>query len=232
VEDLMDRLPDRDGRDAAGIGPYARQPERLVPLSTLESWTVAKGEPDIRGWDLRTISARSLGVIRDLLVDSEATEVVAIGVDLAGSARHAIIPIRIVQIDRTARVVLMDSADLDPDSDSGVRIEGEVPVQPARDAGDDLRRMDSRHARVRGAEDDARLTDARLDDARLDNARLDDAQLAGPPRRDHLRDEVVVERPAVIERGHVPGDRPMSASAMPERRQGERRRIDRTSSEI
>ena len=37
-------------RDAAGVGPYARDAERLVPLKQLRNWDVAEGEPDIRGW--------------------------------------------------------------------------------------------------------------------------------------------------------------------------------------
>ncbi len=41
---------DRKGRDAAGIGPYATERERLVPLRSLGSWSVSEGEPDIRGW--------------------------------------------------------------------------------------------------------------------------------------------------------------------------------------
>ena len=36
-------------RDAAGVGPYAKERERLVSLSSLGSWKVAEGDPDIRG---------------------------------------------------------------------------------------------------------------------------------------------------------------------------------------
>jgi sporulation protein YlmC with PRC-barrel domain len=106
---------DREGRDAAGIGPYAREREHLVALSTLASWTVSDGEPDIRGWEVRTVSGRQLGTVADLLVDEKAGEVVLLDVDLPGSDRHTFVPIRVAQIDRAKRVVLMDSADL-PDS--------------------------------------------------------------------------------------------------------------------
>ena len=103
---------DREGRDAAGIGPYAREREQLVALSTLDSWTVSEGEPDIRGWEVRTVSGRQLGSVADLLVDAQAGEVVLVDIDLPGSDRHTFVPIRVVQIDRVKRVVLMDSADL------------------------------------------------------------------------------------------------------------------------
>jgi len=107
---------DRNGRDAAGVGPYARERENLVALKTLGSWKVSDGEPDIRGWDVRTVSGRQLGSVSDLLVDPNAGEVVLLDIDLPGSDRHTFVPIRVVQIDRVRRLILMDSADL-PDSD-------------------------------------------------------------------------------------------------------------------
>jgi sporulation protein YlmC with PRC-barrel domain len=107
---------DRDGRDAAGIGPYAREREHLVALSTLDKWTVSDGEPDIRGWEVRTVSGRQLGTVQDLLIDSDAGEVVLLDVDLPGSTRHTFVPIRATQIDRGRRIVLMDSADM-PETD-------------------------------------------------------------------------------------------------------------------
>jgi len=107
----MDRN-DRESRDAAGIGPYAREHEKLVALSSLDAWTVSDGEPDIRGWEIKTVNNRQLGTVEDLLIDPDAGEVVLIDVDLPGSDRHTFVPIRVVQIDRARRVVLMDSADL------------------------------------------------------------------------------------------------------------------------
>jgi hypothetical protein len=107
---------DRDGRDAAGVGPYAREREHLTPLSSLEAWTVSEGEPDIRGWEVRTVAGRQLGSVSDLLIDAKEGEVVLLDVDLPATDRHTFVPIRVVEIDRERRVVLMDSADL-PDSD-------------------------------------------------------------------------------------------------------------------
>jgi sporulation protein YlmC with PRC-barrel domain len=102
-------------RDAAGIGPYAQDAERLVRLSALGKWDVAEGEPDIRGWEVRTIGGRELGKVKELLVDPDAGEVVMMDVDLTGSDRQAMVPLRIVEIDRARRLVRMDSADLTPD---------------------------------------------------------------------------------------------------------------------
>jgi PRC-barrel domain protein len=107
-------------RDAAGIGPYARDAERLVRLSDLGKWDVAEGEPDIREWDVRTVGGRELGKVKELLVDPDAGEVVMLDVDLTGSDRHALVPLRIVEIDRARRVVRMDSADLTPEEEEAV----------------------------------------------------------------------------------------------------------------
>ena len=124
-------------RDAAGVGPYARDAERLVRLSDLGSWDVAEGEPDIRGWEVRTVGGRELGKIKELLVDPDAGEVVMLDVDLSGSDRHALVPLRIVEIDRPKRVVRMDSADLTPEEQEAVaEAEGSSAVssgEPVRD---------------------------------------------------------------------------------------------------
>lgn len=105
---------DRLRRDAAGVGPYARDAERLVPLKDMGSWDVAEGEPDIRGWEVRTVGGRELGKVKELLVDPDAGEVVMLDVDLTGSDQHSLVPLRIVEIDRPSRIVRMDSADLTP----------------------------------------------------------------------------------------------------------------------
>ena len=105
---------DRLRRDAAGVGPYARDAERLVPLKDMGNWDVAEGEPDIRGWEVRTVGGRELGKVKELLVDPDANEVVMLDVDLTGSDRHSLVPLRIVEIDRPRRIVRMDSADLTP----------------------------------------------------------------------------------------------------------------------
>ena len=103
----------RRAADAAGIGPYARERERLVPLSNMRGWNVIDGEADIRSWEVKTLSGKVLGHVRELLVDPKAGEVVMLDVDVAGSDRHAYVPIRVVEIDRPRRVVRADSGDLE-----------------------------------------------------------------------------------------------------------------------
>src|SRR5687767_11927579 len=109
----MAKKPVKTSRDAAGIGPYARERERLVPMSEMRGWNVVDGEADIRSWEIRTISGRVLGTVRELLIDAKAGEVVMIDVDVAGSDHHAYLPLRLVEIDRNKRLVRADSADLE-----------------------------------------------------------------------------------------------------------------------
>ncbi|HTE46859.1 MAG TPA: PRC-barrel domain-containing protein [Gemmatimonadaceae bacterium] len=124
---------DREARDAAGVGPYARELDELVPMNTLRSWKVTDGDPDIRGWEVQTVSNRRIGTVLDLLIDASAGEVVMLDVDLAGTDRHALVPIRIVQIDRPRRVVLMDSADMPETDAAGAQTETGATHDPRTD---------------------------------------------------------------------------------------------------
>lgn len=181
---------DRNARDAAGIGPYARERERLTPLSSLD-WKVSDGEPDIRGWEVRTISGRQLGAVADLLVDADAGEVVMLDVDLPGADRHTFVPIRVAQIDRERRVILMDSADL-PDSD--------------------LSRVESTR------------TQAALSDAPRE---------AGSIRYPRGDREVVADRAQLADAAPLLDVRESSAGVpLGDRRQADRRRIDRVSTDL
>ena len=107
-----DRNPRRPA-DAAGVGPYAREREALVTLGDMHGWNVIDGEVDIRSWEVKTLSGKVLGHVRELLVDPKAGEVVMLDVDLAGSDRHAYVPIRVVEIDRAKRLVRADSGDFE-----------------------------------------------------------------------------------------------------------------------
>jgi hypothetical protein len=129
----MDR-PDRDDASRETDDPFATERERLVPMSTLESWTVSEGEPDVRGWEVRTIGGRRLGVVGDLLIDDTAGEVVFLDIDLSASDRRTFVPVRVVLIDRARQLVLMDSADL-PDADTPRADRSRTPGRRAADAG-------------------------------------------------------------------------------------------------
>jgi len=120
-------------RDAAGIGPYARERERLVPLGSMRGWNVIDGEADIRSWEVKTLSGKVLGNVRELLVDPNAGEVVMLDIDLAGSDRHAYVSIRVVEIDRARRVVRADSGDLEEHGTDSARLSASDLAKVRRD---------------------------------------------------------------------------------------------------
>jgi sporulation protein YlmC with PRC-barrel domain len=104
-------------RDQAGIGPHAAAAADLVPLRQMKDVKIVDGDADVRGWDVCTINGAKVGTVDDLLVDRAHGEVVMLDVDLTGSNRHTLAPIRGVQIDRARRIVLIDSADLNGPAD-------------------------------------------------------------------------------------------------------------------
>jgi hypothetical protein len=109
---MSKKAPKPNEKDAAGVGPHARERAGLVPLSAVKGWNVVDGGADIRSWEVRTLSGRILGHVRDMLIDKKAGEVVMLDVDLAGSDRRAMLPLRLVEVDRARRVVRADSGDL------------------------------------------------------------------------------------------------------------------------
>jgi sporulation protein YlmC with PRC-barrel domain len=110
----MAKDKDRIRRDQAGIGPNPDESRRnLISIDDLDGYTIADGEPDIRGWDVRTLNGREIGEIEDLLVDPDRGEVVMLEVELRDGGVHAEVPIRSVQLDRSNKSVIVDSGDVD-----------------------------------------------------------------------------------------------------------------------
>ena len=103
---------DRLKRDSAGIGPEPRR-TGLHKLSGLKKFRVSKGEPDIRGWEVRTLNGRDVGEVDDLLVDPESGEVVFMIVAMNNSDRQIELAIRSAQLDRDKKHVIVDSGDVD-----------------------------------------------------------------------------------------------------------------------
>jgi sporulation protein YlmC with PRC-barrel domain len=181
----------RDTRDRAGQGPDPDRGVRLVPIDRLRDFRIAKDDPDIRGWEVRTLSGRQIGNVKDLLVDPEAGEVVMMEIELANDDRHTLAPIRAAQIDRDRNCVIIDSADVE----RGYRRVGEPAAydeRAARDAADARDVREAREAREAEAERDAHEAEAERDAETRDRARAP----AEPLAKDE--EEVVVERRPVV----------------------------------
>jgi sporulation protein YlmC with PRC-barrel domain len=167
--------------DAAGVGPEPGRVERLHRLSESHHYRIAGGEPDIRGWEVRTLSGSHLGEVEDLLIDPHRGEVVMLDVDLNDSPDRINLPIRGVQLDRSRRCVIVDSGDI-----------REAQTQVGHNhMHDDHPRHDT----------DDRLRDSRQRGELLDNSERERDVRYGTTR-DQAVDEGVVEE-TVIERRPV-----------------------------
>lgn len=211
----MARRDDRGGRDSAGFGPYHRPDAELVPLRELGDWQLGEGEPDIRGWEVRTIGDRTIGTVRDLLVDRAAREVVLLDLDLEGGDRRGRAPIRAAQIDRRARVIRLDSADIigATHAERGLRTDRELATD---------RELRPGESAVRDREVDravaAHAADIRTRDRELDAARHHDEVV--PPTREAMRDdraERLADRAARQEPLPEPDRAPDAASGLEEK---------------
>jgi uncharacterized protein (TIGR02271 family) len=86
---------------------------RVAPLSQLDDYEVADGYPEIRGWDVRDATGRSIGYVYDLLADVATLRVRYMDVELdpevaAGSAdSRVLIPLERVDLDGGGEGVLL-----------------------------------------------------------------------------------------------------------------------------
>jgi len=216
----MAKKKERLRRDIAGVGPEPRR-AGLHPLSGLKDFRIGKGEPDIRGWEVRTLNGRDVGRVDDLLVDTDAGEVVMLDIEMRGSDRHIELPIRSAQLDHETSRVIVDSGDVDlyagsladdtrthgdPD-DRGFGDRDLDGIPDREEVTDDERARRLREAR-RDDEDRARRAieldeeslrrhDRTTRHARPPGAAADRDAIA--PDSDTAADEVVVERRPVIE---------------------------------
>jgi hypothetical protein len=159
---------DRTRRDTAGVGPDPTLTGRLTRMKDMRDFRVATGEPDIRGWEVRTLSGAEVGEVDDLLVDSHRGEVVMIEIDLKGTDQHVNVPIRGVQIDRSRNCVIVDSGDIrDAQNSIGYGDRGVTDVAPITDNVSapppvaDARAVDSRPVNLRDTDTEEVVIDRR-----------------------------------------------------------------------
>jgi len=85
---------------------------RLRELSGSD-FTIAKGQPDIRGWDVRDSSGRKFGVVSDLIFDIRANKVryMVLNIfdtkELELEKRTVLVPIGLAELDHTDNDVLL-----------------------------------------------------------------------------------------------------------------------------
>jgi len=199
---------ERIRRDAAGVGPDPEFSRRLYPIDELKDYRIASGEPDIRGWEVRTLNGREVGEVEDLLVDPARGEVVMLEVDLDNSGRHLNVPLRAVQLDREHRHVIVDSADLGSDEDVlETRARERMTDEDRRYIEEDIRDSRTRDVRYGFTDRDDRID--RIEEERLDREvrEADRARDASTIDKDERIIEEVVVRRRVVDPDAVEKDR-------------------------
>ena len=96
----------------------AAMERQVAPLKQLKDFQVAKGDPDVRGWNVYSNDGRKIGEVDDLLVDTAAMKVRYLDVDLDRDVRgamggdlqrdHVLIPIGSAQLDEKDDRVVVD----------------------------------------------------------------------------------------------------------------------------
>jgi hypothetical protein len=90
---------------------------RLARLDTLPDYTVADGDPDVRGWTVVGPAGDRLGEVMHLIVDPAAMAVRYVEVELApgvhagaGGARRVLVHVEDASIDEARNVVIVQEA--------------------------------------------------------------------------------------------------------------------------
>lgn len=90
--------------------------ERIIPLDELDSFEVAEGDPDVRGWHVYAGDGVRVGEVDELLVDTQALKVRYLDVELeedegAREERHVLIPVGFARLHETDDHILVDALD-------------------------------------------------------------------------------------------------------------------------
>jgi photosynthetic reaction center H subunit len=118
----MDRQPERIDRDREVVradsvrtgGTPANASHRLDRLSDLDDYKVADGDPDIRGWDVKTPDGRKVGKVDELVVDTSEMRVRYMDVKVdkkvlgADDDGHVLVPIGTARLNDDEDDVLID----------------------------------------------------------------------------------------------------------------------------
>lgn len=78
----------RHDEDLHRAGTTAAVEAGVVPLKELKDYQVAKGDPDVRGWEVLSNDGRRIGKVEELLVDTAAMRVRYLEIDLDNDLRN------------------------------------------------------------------------------------------------------------------------------------------------
>lgn len=107
-------------RSTSAAGSERDVTPRLVHLGDMSDLQVADGDPDIRGWDVRTADGEKIGKVKDLVVDTGLMKVRYFEAQIdkeaisASDDRDVLIPIGSARLDDDEDDVYLSSSIVDP----------------------------------------------------------------------------------------------------------------------
>ena len=111
-------------------GSFRAQDLNLARLEDLEGWTIAAGDPDIRGWNIVNSQDENLGKVETLIASPVTHEVYflvgQVGGMLGLGGKHILIPVDAVNINRADRSVEVNATKEDLQSAVEWRSDQEV----------------------------------------------------------------------------------------------------------
>ena len=167
-----------DTRTTAGGARDSARTHGLQRLKDLDDFEVADGDPDIRGWDVRSSDGRHIGKVEELLVDTAAMRARYLEVELdrkelgLTEARHMLIPIGTARLDDDTDDVLV--------SESSTELLGAPQYDRSRFSDDYERSLYGWYAQRRGA---ASMGSGATGANRYDDRLYDDSSFFGTRRR-------------------------------------------------
>ncbi len=87
----------------------------LARLHELDDYKVADGDPDVRGWDVKTSDGKRAGKVEDLIIDTDAMQVRYLDIELdrktlqLNEDRHVLVPLANARLDDDRDDVLLGS---------------------------------------------------------------------------------------------------------------------------
>lgn len=186
--------------------------DNLRRLRDLKNFEVAKNDPDVRGWDVKTSTGRSIGEVKELIVDPDARKVRYLEVGLnrdeaAGRERRDItIPIEAADIDRRDKAVRVDgyAGGADPAAGTASLLGGGYAGERAQT--DEYGRGERDWNRSTALPPDSAPVRP-TDDLRTDRLHSGDVVVGKHVETEHVRQPVTVTRERLnVERRPVEGD--------------------------
>lgn len=94
--------------------------DHLQALSEMKNYKVSDEDPDVRGWQVVGSDGRSLGVVRDLLIDPSRMKAEYFAITNK-SEEARLVPAASAELDSARRYVIVDSASAEPDNGTAAR---------------------------------------------------------------------------------------------------------------